>query len=180
MKGKNLSVDEIIERGKNVFFISDLHMGHEKLIKNLRGFSSVEEHDELIIKNWNKTVGKRDIVWILGDLTMENNKYDFLDKLNGIKYVVLGNHDLPNHAIDLLEYIDKIGGMVRLRKYGLILTHCPIHESELRRFKLNIHGHVHENTLPDNRYFNVSCEAVNYTPISISQIFKKLKDEGSI
>lgn len=177
MKPKKLSVEEIIERGKNLFFISDLHMGHEKLIKNLRGFSSVEEHDNLIIENWNRRVNKRDVVWVLGDLTMENNNYDFLDKLNGIKFVVLGNHDKPNHVNDLLKKVNKVGGMVKLGKYSVVLTHCPIHESEIDRFKLNIHGHVHEHTLPDNRYFNVSCEAINYTPISISEIFSKLNQQ---
>lgn len=168
-------MDEIIEKGKNIYFISDLHMGHETLIKNLRGFSSVEEHDNLIISNWNKKIKKTDIVWILGDLTMEKNDYTFLSKLKGNINIVLGNHDLPQHVSSLLQYTNKIGGMVRLRKYGLLLTHCPIHESELGRFNLNVHGHVHANSLKDPRYFNVSCEAINYTPISISEIFINLK-----
>jgi calcineurin-like phosphoesterase family protein len=174
MKDRKLTIKEIIEKGKNVYLISDLHMGHQKLISNLRGFSSVEEHDNLIIENWNKTVSKRDIVWILGDLTMETSNYDFLKKLNGDISIVLGNHDLPQHTKELLKYTNRIGGMVRLRKYGVILSHCPIHESEIERFNLNIHGHVHANSLPDKRYFNVSCEAINYTPISISNIFKTL------
>ena len=48
---------------------------------------------------------------------------------------------------------------------GFILSHCPIHESEIRRFTKNIHGHVHENSLEDERYINVSCEVVNFSPV---------------
>lgn len=169
---ENFHEKNVIERGKNIYFISDLHIGHDKLIKNLRGFSSTEEHDEFIINQWNSKIKKNDVVWILGDLTMEKNDYSFLNKLKGIKHVILGNHDLPQHTKELQRYVNKIGGMVKLKKYDILLSHCPVHESEIDRFKLNIHGHVHENSLDDKRYFNVSCEAINYTPISLSEIFK--------
>lgn len=37
-------------------FISDLHLGHENLAVNLRGFSSAIEHDEYLIECWNSVV----------------------------------------------------------------------------------------------------------------------------
>ena len=37
----------------NVRFIADLHFGHKWAAKN-RGFSSIEEHNDKIIENWNK------------------------------------------------------------------------------------------------------------------------------
>ena len=58
------------------FFTSDLHFGHENVIKfDERPFNSVEEMDEELIKRWNNKVGKGDIVYVLGDLiwkTMTN------------------------------------------------------------------------------------------------------------
>jgi len=36
-----------------VLFEGDLHLGHVNMAK-WRGFSSVEEHDEYIIDQWNK------------------------------------------------------------------------------------------------------------------------------
>ena len=54
----------------SVFFTSDLHFGHKNLIEGLRKMS-VEESDNLIISNWNKIVRKKDVVYILGDITME-------------------------------------------------------------------------------------------------------------
>lgn len=151
-----------------VHIISDLHLGHENMAKK-RGFISSLEHDEFIVNNWNLWVSKRDTVWILGDITMEKSSpYPILDRLNGYKKVVLGNHDQPQHIPELLKHVNSVCGMIKYK--GFILTHCPIHESELGRFSKNIHGHVHENTLPDERYVNVSCEAVNYTPILIDTI----------
>jgi calcineurin-like phosphoesterase family protein len=76
-----------------VRFIADLHLSHENMAKR-RGFSTIEEHDEHIIEKWNSVVHKRDITYILGDITMEKSApYHLLDRLNGQKYVVLGNHD---------------------------------------------------------------------------------------
>jgi len=40
------------------------------------------------------------------------------------------------------------------------------------RWKGNIHGHLHSNTIPDARYVNVSAEQVNYTPIDFEEIRK--------
>lgn len=137
-----------------------------------RGFKDEIEHDNHIIEQWNKVVTKRDTVWILGDITMEKSTpYPLLDKLNGYKKVVLGNHDQPQHIPELLKHVNSVCGMIKYK--GYILSHCPIHESEIRRFAKNIHGHVHENSLDDERYINVSCEVVNYTPILFPEYKRK-------
>ena len=55
----------------------------------------------------------------------------------------------------------------------VFLTHCPIHPSELDyRVSYNIHGHVHENSLDDARYVNVSCEVVDYQPKLLTELIK--------
>ena len=156
-----------------VFFISDLHFSHQNMAK-ARGFETIEQHDNHIIDCWNKKVSKRDIVYLLGDLTMEKRSpYPLLAKLNGTKRVIGGNHDRPQDMHELLKYVYSISGMIRYK--GFILTHCPIHESEVDRFRGNIHGHVHAESLPDPRYFNVSAEAINYTPISFEELLESRK-----
>ena len=137
-------------------------MGHKNMALK-RGYD-VEIHDALIVRNWNKVVSKRDKVFILGDLTMEKGDYSFLDMLNGTKEIILGNHDLSQHVPKMLECksVTKVGGCVKYK--GYMLSHIPIHTCEIERFKGNIHGHVHENTLDDDRYYNMSCENVNFTP----------------
>lgn len=164
-----------------VFLISDLHFGHENMAKK-RGFKSSAEHDDHIKQQWNSVVHKRDIVWILGDITMEDPKYYYLlDELNGSKRVIGGNHDLPKHFKLLLNHVDQIAGMTRYKKCWL--THCPVHPRELDfRVEKNIHGHLHEDNImkkrwfgleiQDRRYINVSCEQVNYTPQLFDDLIK--------
>lgn len=157
-----------------VFFIADLHLGHTNMALH-RGFSTVEEHDKYIIAKWNSVVSKRDVTYILGDVTMEKSApYYLLDRLNGLKHVVLGNHDRRQDVKKLLEHVESVAGMVQYK--GIMLTHCPIHPMELEhRFRYNIHGHIHENQVmrvdvPDERYICVSCERVNYTPKTLEEL----------
>jgi calcineurin-like phosphoesterase family protein len=165
-----------------VRFIADLHLGHINMALH-RGFSTVEEHDEYIIEKWNSVVHKRDVTYILGDVTMEKAEYDILNRLNGRKYVVLGNHDKLGHTRKLLEYVDSVAGMMKYK--GVMLTHCPIHPMELDyRFNKNIHGHIHEKLVErdftlfgiplfkrvDKRYICVSCEHVDFTPKTLEEL----------
>lgn len=147
--------------------ISDPHFYHEKVAK-IRGFDSLEHMHEHIILNWNKNVFKKDTVWILGDITLEKSKYAILDELKGIKKVVLGNHDQPQHVPDLLKYVNKVCGAMKLR--GCWLTHMPIHPNEFRGQYFNIHGHVHNKTIQDHRYINVSAENLNYIPRPVDEL----------
>jgi calcineurin-like phosphoesterase family protein len=166
----------------NVRFIADLHLGHEWMATH-RGFNTVEEHDNHIIKCWNSVVSKRDTVFLVGDITMESSEHYYkLDYLNGIKKVILGNHDKPQHIPELLKHVTSVAGMVRYK--GIWLTHCPVHEHEFEfRVSRNIHGHIHEHNImrevsyiegdilePDTRYTNVSCEQIDYTPKTLKEL----------
>lgn len=139
-----------------------------------RGFKDEDEMNEHIVQEWNKIVSKKDITYILGDITMEKNNYEILNRLNGIKKVILGNHDEPQHVPHLLKHVNNVAAMKYLKhkQYGnIILTHAPIHPCELEYgFNINIHGHVHDNTLPDKRYINVSAEVIDYKPKLLSEL----------
>ena len=75
----------------NTFMTSDLHFRHNKKeIYGPRGFESIEEHDDTIVKNWNETVGKDDIVYVLGDVAMGTDEEEIIKKissLNGTLYI---------------------------------------------------------------------------------------------
>lgn len=161
----------------NQYIISDLHLGHHNMALK-RGFNNSEEHDSYLINQWNSIVGKKDTVYVLGDITMEKKTpYHLLDQLNGIKNIVLGNHDRRQDIPELLKYVNSVSGMVQLK--GLILTHCPIHPSQLKRFRKNVHGHTHDKFVKrfgifkDHRYINVSAEVINYKPVLISELLKQ-------
>jgi calcineurin-like phosphoesterase family protein len=172
----------------NVFLISDTHFSHKNICsftKNdgskLRPFDNVEEMDELMIENWNKTVRPIDKVYHLGDVAINRNGLKVLERLNGKKVLIKGNHDIfplkdyLSHFYDIRAYhiLDK-----------MILSHIPIHPNSNGRFKVNIHGHTHSNKvmrkLPshwceaieeiDPFYFCVCVEQINYTPISLEEV----------
>jgi calcineurin-like phosphoesterase family protein len=170
-----------------VFFCSDHHFGHNNIIKftdksgnKIRPFDSIEQMHETIIPNHNSVVGKNDIVYFLGDVTFNKKYLPLLNEMNGEKYLVKGNHDCFN-ATTYLEYFKDIYGVIK--KYDFVLTHVPIHPSQLDRWKLNIHGHLHKDivlldNVPDKRYYNVSMEAINCTPVSLDTIKQFVESRG--
>ena len=166
-----------------VMMLADLHWGHKNAINWRTRFSTPEEHDEVILDNIMSSVTKRDTLWLLGDCFMDESSLEKLKEMSkSLKriHLVLGNHDTDRvNRVNLMKryfvMFDSIHGLYKHK--GSWLSHAPIHPEELRG-KFNIHGHVHENTLDDPRYFNVSCENVNYTPINYQDILGILKDRN--
>jgi calcineurin-like phosphoesterase family protein len=166
----------------NVFLISDTHFGHINLINfkrqdgsPLRPFKHVDEMNDALIKNWNSVVSPQDKVYHLGDVTMNSKSLDLLYNLNGKKILIKGNHDTQALKYYLPHFKD-IRGSHELD--GLLLTHIPVSETQKVRYRGNIHGHLHEKTLRDPWYYNVSVEQLNYTPVpfeTIQEYYNKLK-----
>lgn len=83
----------------SIFTISDLHLsfGTDKPMDIFRGWNN---HTERIAANWNRLVKPNDTVVLPGDLSwalkLEETKpdFEFLNKLNGKKILLKGNHDL--------------------------------------------------------------------------------------
>lgn len=156
-----------------VFFISDTHFGHKKIIefsKERGEFGSIEEHDEFLVQNWNNTVGKRDTVWHLGDFCFGRKNIAIAERLNGYKRLVMGNHDLYG-AHEYTPYFDRIYGAAEYK--GYVLTHIPVHPDQFQRYRGNIHGHLHSCTLDDPRYINACCEQISCTPILFEELLQK-------
>jgi len=164
-------------------FIGDIHFGH-KTIAKIRGFDDVDEYNEEAIRRYNSVMGKHSIGFLFGDIAMENHKYyHLLDRMNGQKVVILGNHELPEDVKYLLPHITKLGGAIEYK--GFIFTHVPIHVSQVGRYRGNVHGHTHEeimmmysyNLSPpkvtielDPRYQCVSWDILNGVPIGFDAL----------
>lgn len=145
-----------------VFCVADLHFGH-KLLAELRGFASTQEHDDALVRNWNSVVTKRDVVYVLGDVF----QLDRMADLCGIKKLAMGNHDQKP-----IEAYAKHFSQVRACYAwdNCLLTHIPVHPCQLGRWRKNIHGHMHEKPLQDSRYVCVSAEQINLTPVLLRDL----------
>lgn len=178
----------------NTFFISDLHAFHEKLAIK-RGFDNSDAMNRTIQRNWNRDVGCKDVVYIIGDVSFAKAgpTCEFLESLTGIKRIVPGNHDAEKvldglgavgRNIEILppqvmvKAVESQGGENVVTK--VVLNHFPLliwHECHYGAYHL--HGHSHGSCrYPDDvRRMDVSCEAVNYTPISMTEVRARLADK---
>ena len=167
----------------NVFVISDTHFGHESSLRwlredgvtKVREFQNLTEMNQLMIDNWNKTVGPLDKVYHLGDVAMNRRYLNTLFALNGRKVLIKGNHDIFKLE-DYKHFFYDIRAYHVLDKF--IFSHIPIHPEQIDKFKGNVHGHLHERRILDKsgnfdvNYMSVCVEQVNYTPVELSVIQK--------
>ncbi len=164
------------------YFISDTHFGHSNILKftdgckPLRPFASAEEMDEVLVKNWNAVVRPKDIVYHLGDVVINRRCLPTVGRLNGIKHLVMGNHD-TFRATEYLEYFKELHAVKVFEKHRFVCTHVPLHQSSLERWGVNVHGHLHANSMGLTSYVCVSVEQIDYTPIALPALLKRIRRE---
>lgn len=125
----------------NIFITSDFHFGHiQPFLWEPRGFSSIEEHDETIIDNFNSVVNPNDIVYCLGDLMLNDTEHGLqcLNRLNGHIIIAKGNHDsikriqaygqIMNNPIEYRCKISdiQVGYQLKVSKWNFYLSHYPM------------------------------------------------------
>ena len=146
-----------------MYVISDTHFSHRKVVE-FRPWPTVEEHDRELVERWNATVKKDDTVWHLGDVCLGGkDKLSILGSLNGLKHLVMGNHDVYQRDL----YTPHFKRIVAAWEWNdCILTHIPVHPYQLdTRYRLNVHGHMHAARIEgDERYRCVSAEQTDYRP----------------
>jgi calcineurin-like phosphoesterase family protein len=173
-----------------IYFISDTHFNHKGSLLWNNGtvrpqFASVDEMNELMIRNWNNTVKDNDIVYFLGDFAYKcsvRSAEDIFRSLNGTKHLVKGNHDYKIATkfkdwasisdINQVDYVDTVTDS----KIEIILCHYPmISWRHSNHGSIHLHGHTHGSIQDKNlgvKRFDVSVECINYTPISIEDVVK--------
>ena len=162
-----------------IYFISDTHFSHSNIIKYCnRPFNNVDIMNETLINNWNSIVNKNDIVYHLGDFTIDyDNLGELVKKLNGKIYLIRGNHEGKS-----IKFYNEIGlkilpSKTKLDEYNFILSHKPLDNNLIPDDYINIHGHIHNNDL-DNKFnsdnhYCVSIEKINYMPIALEVLLNK-------
>lgn len=164
------------------FITSDLHFCHENIIKYEHlPFIDTEEMNETIIKNWNSVVSKEDEVWVLGDVFFcsKEKAKEIMDKLNGHKYLIYGNHD--NHSIQWFYDV----GFDEVYKHAITLNgfihlqHRPPEYIREDAPNIYIYGHVHNSA--DYKTINTHSACVchtrwGYQPVELNKIIDMVNE----
>ena len=170
---------------------ADLHFGHANIIKYTnRPYPDVHTMNESLVYNWNRKVKSDDLVYIVGDFCFKNSKGGkegegltnkpqyYINRLNGIKVFVKGNHDRNN---GLKTCIEKIS--IRHGNFHILMVHDP--KNCDMNFPLHICGHVHEKwkfnrAIEDSTgritdFINVGVDVNNFMPVTWEEIFREYK-----
>lgn len=165
-----------------MWVVSDTHFGHKNLAEvfvvdgqparvhpDTKQRMTVDECDELMVERWNAIVRPEDHVYHLGDVAMGRKSLEIVKRLSGHKRLLLGNHDNESLAAYREVGFQKI--MASRMYRGALLTHIPVHPMNLGYgAKINIHGHIHTQVIPDQRYINVCVEQFHYSPILLDTL----------
>ena len=143
----------------NFRYISDLHLGHYNVMTILdeRGFNSLDEMDEHIIKQWNENVENEDTVVILGDFSFYNGEktLSILRRLKGNKILIKGNHEryLNDPAFDkkVFNYIERYDE-IQDNGRRVTISHFPniFYNGQYRKnsdgepLSYMLYGHIHD------------------------------------
>ena len=169
-----------------VFFTAETHFGHANILRYCqRPFSSIEEHDAALIKNWNSVVQKDDEVYVLGDFIFAKTALEvesIAGRLNGRKYLIRGNHDRVNICessfIWIKDYHELGANTLRW-----VLSHYPFSEwngFHRKNKAVHLHGHVHNHDMdpPRDRRINVGVDLHGFTPIRAKILARRLLSEA--
>lgn len=177
------------------YYIADLHIGHENVIKHDgRPFKDAAQMAHEIVRRWNNAVSYNDDVYLLGDFAWKNFAgLEVLSQLTGKKYLILGNHDKPSQ--EMKAYFEWVKDIAVVDDCGteVMLCHYPIaHWKNQYRGAVHLYGHIHntKDHTAFERYrefccdleipfecYNVGCmmSYMDYTPRTLDEIRNGVK-----
>ncbi|ONI37824.1 hydrolase [Candidatus Epulonipiscium fishelsonii] len=167
-----------------VYFTSDLHFYHEKIIKHTnRPFKNFEQMNNCLINNWNSKMTFQDEIYILGDFTMKGPQLatNILLQLKGKKHLICGNHDkfvMQSNFDQLLFQSIQEYKEIQYLNTQFILSHYPMLEwNGFYKGSIHLHGHQHnkewynfDNFAKGIRRFDVGVDANYMSPVSAEDI----------
>ena len=185
-----------------IFYISDLHLKHNNVIKfDNRPFNTIEEMENTLISNWNSVVSNADHVYHLGDFCWgkKDDWIKYLKLLNGNIHIIRGNHDLRDFGSDVRKYIVEVSDYKEITdsEKHVIMCHYPImcYKASYNPNCYMLHGHTHvtreqdftekwtkelkdtKQSNSDNcgNIINVGCMMpwMNYTPRTLDEIIER-------
>ena len=169
-----------------IYLTSDFHFCHNKeFLFQGRGFETIDEMNKAIIQNVNSIVMPEDILIIAGDCMLNDNEkgIECLKQLNGIKKLVIGNHDTDNRIKRYKEenIFEEIGYAIRFRykKESFYISHYPRYTSNTdKKQVINLYGHLHSKTKINQinpQGIHIGLDSNDLKPISIEECYRIAK-----
>ncbi len=164
------------------YYIADLHFFHGEMNDRMdrRGFASVEQMNDYMIKKWNGKVRKNDEVVILGDLSWGTaaQTNEILGLLQGRIYLIIGNHDwiMKKSEVNIHRFVwVKPYEEMSDNKRKVVLCHYPIMcysgqyrlDGEGNPKTYMLYGHVHDSQ--DQRLIERFQEITRQTKVTDAQ-----------
>ena len=178
----------------DIYLTSDTHFCHSKpFLWEPRGFTSVEEMNEVIVERWNSVVKPDSTVYHLGDIALNDTTgaIPYIQRLNGNIIWLRGNHDTENRIKEILascrnvrmvsrDWDTSYATVIKLGKWRFYLSHYPTltgnHEEWRRVANLCGHAHTQDRWQDwDKMCYHVELDAHNCYPISLEQIRAEIK-----
>ncbi len=165
-----------------VYVTGDLHFGDDTVRKlNRSQNKDVFSMNKEIVERWNKKVSSSDEVWLLGDLSKTKDFAKLATKLNGRKFIILGNHDLDlfdlkkeskSEIVDFYQScgFEKVYFNSVFYNENIVLSHEP--QPLNNEFFLNVHAHLHNAHLALKNYYNVAWDASFCNLIEMERFIK--------
>ena len=162
-----------------VKYISDLHLYDSYSLDWRSDFRTLDEIANHIVESWNAFTAPDDIVIVVGDIGFCCPKtIDVLNKLNGRKILVKGNHD-----VDWGEKLYTCGVFSGVHDYidnnGIYVQHIPDENTIARQYF--VHGHHHRYDMPgmqrkleqyarDTYRLNCAADLLDFHPQTITEL----------
>lgn len=155
-----------------IYFTAGLLFGNEDAITfRHRPFSSVEQMDNQIIKNWNDTIKDDDTVYIIGDMfsLSKGSPKKYLTQLKGRKYLVFGFADKKwMKKIDLTDYFIDCKRLDEIDIGDKHITMCYLYFPCWPR--MNYNGYMvfgSQNEFTNGSYWRIRYESDNILDASV-------------
>lgn len=174
------------------YYSSDLHLNSEAvLLSSKRPFKSVEEMNEIIIKNINDRVREEDVLHILGDVATPDNVVPLLRKIKCQKILIVGNWDkrqLPHRTFCNCFKEIHTELLIKDGEYNLFLGHFPHAEWDgFYKGRYHFYGHVHNKkdggaALIDlfPTAINVGVDVNDFMPKTAKELIERRKETYKI
>lgn len=162
------------------WFTADLHLSHKRIIEfSKRPFTDMDEMDRILIENWNAKISHSDTVWFLGDFSFADTEKGQrqLDRLNGIKHLIIGNHDKT--AVRLNGWASQSNlKEIKVEGQNIVLCHYAMRVWNKSHYGVwSLYGHSH-GSLPDDPTalsIDVGVDCHNYMPLNMDDIARIMK-----